>query len=70
MKPGNLRYVWCQIRRQTKDEDSIDAHRIFGVLFLMRKPTNSPRLRTGDLLLQLTPLPPWNTQSIPAAISC
>ena len=45
MKPGNLRYVWCQIRRQTKDEDSIDAHRIFGVLFLMRKATNSSRQR-------------------------
>ena len=26
MKPGNLRTVWCQIRRQTRDEDSIDTH--------------------------------------------
>ena len=26
MKPGNLHNVWCQIRRQTRDEDSIDTH--------------------------------------------
>ena len=26
MKPGNLLIAWCQIRRQTKDEDSIEAH--------------------------------------------
>ncbi len=35
MKPGNLsERKRCQIRRQTKDEDSIYAHRIFGVRFL------------------------------------
>lgn len=34
MKPGNLsERKRCQIRRQTKDEDSIHAHRIFGVRF-------------------------------------
>ena len=34
MKPGNLsERKRCQIRRQTKDEDSIYAHRIFGVRF-------------------------------------
>ena len=26
MKPGNLIYSRCQIRRQTKDEDSIVTH--------------------------------------------
>ena len=34
MKPCNLsERKRCQIRRQTKDEDSIYAHRIFGVRF-------------------------------------
>lgn len=34
MKPGNLsERKRCQIRRQTKDEDSIYAHRVFGVRF-------------------------------------
>ena len=36
MKPGNLsERKRCQIRRQTKDEDSIYAHRIFGVRFFI-----------------------------------
>ena len=44
MKPGNLQeIVWCQIRRQTRDEDSIYAHiesrcAVFYVEF--RKETN------------------------------
>ncbi len=36
MKPGNLsERKRCQIRRQTKDEDSIHAHRVFGVRFFI-----------------------------------
>ena len=35
MKPGNLIHSRCQIRRQTKDEDSIfDTHRIRRCVFL------------------------------------
>ena len=35
MKPGNLLFsAWCQIRRQTKDEDSITHIGSFGVRFL------------------------------------
>ena len=39
MKPGNLsKLTRCQIRRQTRDEDSIFSHiESFGVRFLFQK---------------------------------
>ncbi len=39
MKPGNLLIfsVWCQIRRQTRDEDSIAHIESFGVRFCFLK---------------------------------
>ncbi len=54
MKPGNLSLgKRCQIRRQTKDEDSIYAHRVFGVRFLIFRAKNRKDPNNGKKTLYL-----------------